>query len=114
WTWDASPKAAVLGPSLMAVFILLIACFNLTNTSISVASRRLKEIGIRKVMGGLRSQLIIQFIGETVVICFVALLIGLVLGEVLLSAWNNLWTDMKLTSHYADNAGFLIFIVAVL
>jgi len=113
-TKSSSPPAAVIAPTMMAVLILLIACFNMTNTAIAISSRRLKEIGIRKVMGGMRSHLITQFIGETMFICFLALLIGLLLGEVLLGAWNALWEEMKLSSHYLDNPGFLIFLVVVL
>jgi len=110
----SSPTAAVISPIVMAVLILLIACFNMTNTAIAISSRRLKEIGIRKVMGSVRSQLIVQFIGETLFVCFVALIVGLFLGEVLLLSWNALWTDMKLTSHYLDNPSFIIFLVAIL
>ncbi|MCD9014289.1 ABC transporter permease [Parachryseolinea silvisoli] len=111
---NSNSPAAVVTPSIMAVLILLIACFNMTNTSIAISSRRLKEIGIRKVMGSMRAQLILQFIGETLFICFLALIIGMLLGEVLLSAWNSLWVEMKLTSHYLDAPGFLIFMIGVL
>jgi putative ABC transport system permease protein len=114
WTWNAPPIAAVPGSAMMGILILLIACFNLTNTAISISSGRLKEIGIRKVMGGLRSQLIIQFIGETIFICFFALLIGLFLGEVLIAGWNELWEYMKLSSHYLDNLNFLFFLIVIL
>lgn len=113
-THSASPTAAVVAPVMMAVLVLLIACFNMTNTAIAISSRRLKEIGIRKVMGSMRAQIIAQFIGETAFICLVALLLGLVLGEVLLGAWNALWEEMKLTSHYTDNFQFLGFLVGVL
>ncbi|MBL7857005.1 MAG: ABC transporter permease [Cyclobacteriaceae bacterium] len=113
-TRESSPKAAVVAPTIMAVLVLLIACFNMTNTAIAISSRRLKEIGIRKVMGSLRSQLIVQFIGETAFVCFFALLIGLVLGEVLLGAWNLLWQNMKLESHYVDNPFFLLFLIGML
>jgi putative ABC transport system permease protein len=110
----SSPTAAVIAPILMAVLVLLIACFNMTNTAIAISSRRLKEIGIRKVMGSVRSQLIMQFMGETFFICALALVIGLFLGEVLLGSWNALWDDMKLYSHYMDNPGFLIFLIGTL
>ena len=113
-TREANPAEAVISPAIMAVMVLLIACFNMTNTAIAISSRRLKEIGIRKVMGGMRSQLIIQFLGETAFICAIALLFGLFLGEVLLSGWNALWINMKLTSHYLDNPSFLLFIIGVL
>jgi putative ABC transport system permease protein len=113
-TRSSNPPAAVVAPVVMALLVLLIACFNMTNTAIAISSRRLKEIGIRKVMGSMRVQVIAQFLGETTFICFLALLIGLLLGEVLLGAWNALWENMKLTSHYLDNPGFLFFMIAVL
>lgn len=117
-TWSqtrrANPTAAVISPMIMAVLVLLIACFNMTNTAIAISSRRLKEIGLRKVMGSMRSQLVAQFLGETAFICAIALLLGLFLGEVLLGGWNALWENMKLTSHYLDNPGFLWFVIGVL
>ncbi len=114
WTRSSSPPAAVISPIIMAALVLLIACFNMTNTSIAISSRRLKEIGIRKVMGSMRGQLIAQFIGETMFICFMALLVGLFFGEILMSAWNALWENMKLESHYFDRPAFIIFLVSVL
>jgi ABC-type antimicrobial peptide transport system permease subunit len=113
-THTANPRAAVISPMIMAVLILLIACFNMTNTAIAISSRRLKEIGIRKVMGSMRGQLILQFLAETTFICAIALLLGLFLGEVLLGAWNALWENMKLTSHYVGNPTFLFFMIGIL
>jgi ABC-type lipoprotein release transport system permease subunit len=113
-TRPANPRAAVIAPMIMAVLILLIACFNMTNTAIAISSRRLKEIGIRKVMGSMRGQLIAQFLGETTFVCTIALVLGLFLGEILLRAWNALWENMKLTSHYLDNPAFLLFIIGTL
>jgi putative ABC transport system permease protein len=65
-------------------------------------------------MGSLRSQLIMQFMGETFFICTIALMLGLFLGEVLLGSWNALWEHMKLYSHYLDNPGFLMFLIGTL
>jgi len=113
-THHANPQSAVVAPVIMSILVLLIACFNMTNTAIAISSRRLKEIGIRKVMGSRRAQLIAQFIGETVFICFAALILGLLLGEILLGAWNVLWQDMKLTSHYLDNPQFVVFLIGIL
>lgn len=110
WTRGGSPIAAVVGIGVMGIFVLLIACFNLTNTAIAISSRRLKEIGIRKVMGSSRKHLIFQFIGETMIICLLALIIGLVLGEVaLIPAFNALWPDLKLEPDYFGRPNFLIF-----
>jgi len=114
WTWNAPPFSAIIGSAIMGVLILLISCFNLTNTAIAISSRRLKEIGIRKVMGSIRSQLIIQFISETMLICLLGLLVGLFLGEFLVEGWNDMWEYMHLTPHYFDNSKFIFFMVGVL
>jgi ABC-type antimicrobial peptide transport system permease subunit len=115
WTRYASPVSAVVGVGVMSIFILLIACFNLTNTAIAISSRRLKEIGIRKVMGSMRTQLIAQFIGETMLVCFIALLIGMVIADgLLIPAFNALWPYMKLTTDYLGKPDFTIFMVLIL
>lgn len=115
WTRDASPLAAVIGVGLMGLFVLLIAIFNLTNTAIAISSRRLKEIGIRKVMGSMRKDLIFQFIGETTLICFVSLGLGIVIAELLLlPAFNKLWPDFNMVTDYFGRPNFLIFIVLTL
>jgi putative ABC transport system permease protein len=110
WTRDASPIAAVMGIGMMGIFVLLIACFNLTNTAVAISSRRLKEIGIRKVMGSSRAHLIFQFIGETTLICLLALIVGVLLADFLLiPAFNKMWPDIKLISDYFSRPDFLIF-----
>jgi len=115
WTHPAISNASIVGCAAMAIFILLIACFNLTNTAVSVASGRLKEIGIRKVMGGVRAQLILQFLGETMGICFISLILGIVIAELfLIPAFNNLWPYLKLSTNYTGQPGFLIFLTVTL
>ena len=115
WTREGSPIAAVVGIGMMGIFVLLIACFNLTNTAVAISSRRLKEIGIRKVMGSSRKYLIYQFIGETTLICAIALLLGIIIGEYLLiPAFNELWPEIKLTPHYFNKPGFLMFMIGTL
>jgi len=115
WTREASPIAAVVGCAVMAIFVLLIACFNLTNTSIAISSRRLKEIGIRKVMGSMRGQLMFQFIGETMMVCFISLLIGMAIADwLLIPAFNSLWPYMKLTTDYFGKPDFLFVMIGIL
>jgi putative ABC transport system permease protein len=115
WTRDGSPLAAVVGIGVMGILILLISCFNLTNTAIAISSRRLKEIGIRKVMGSMRKHLISQYLGETLLVCFLALLTGTALAEwVLIPAFNQLWPELKITTDYVGHPGFVIFLVATL
>jgi putative ABC transport system permease protein len=111
---SGAPDAAVVAPTIMAGLLLLLACFNFTNTSIAISSKRLKEIGIRKVMGGMRKELIIQFLGENLVLCFLGLLAGLLIAEWLVPAYDNMWNWLTLELNYFDNAGFLLFLVGLL
>jgi putative ABC transport system permease protein len=113
-TRGAPPISAVIGSTVMGILILLIACFNMTNTSIAISSRRLKEIGIRKVMGSGRFHLIAQYLGETLFICFLALIVGFVLADFLVQGWNLMWQYFQLTPNYMDNPSFLIFLIGVL
>ncbi|MBL7863949.1 MAG: ABC transporter permease [Cyclobacteriaceae bacterium] len=115
WTRGGSPIAAVVGIGVMGIFVLLISIFNLTNTAVAVSSRRLKEIGIRKVMGSTRKHLIFQFIGETTITCLLALIVGVAIGEwLLIPAFNELWPDLKLEPDYFGRPNFLYFMVGAL
>jgi ABC-type antimicrobial peptide transport system permease subunit len=108
------PDEAVTVPAIMGVMLLLLACFNFTNTSIAISSRRLKEIGIRKVMGGMRKQLVMQFLGENLILCFLGLVAGLLIAEWMVPAYDSLWPWLELHLSYSENAGFLLFLVALL
>ncbi len=76
--------------SIIALFILLIACFNYVNLATARASRRLKEVGLRKVLGAQRRSLIFQFLGESVIVSVMATLLGFGLAWVVLPSFNNL------------------------
>lgn len=106
--------AALLAPPVMAIFILLIACFNFANTSISIFSKRLKEIGLRKTFGGQRRQLVTQFMFETLIICFMALIAGLVFAEFLVPAYSNLWAYMSIELTFTGYAFFWVFLILLL
>lgn len=108
------PIAAAIAPVVMSVLILLIAVFNFTNTSIAMASRRLKEIGIRKVMGSRKKQLVIQFITENMILCFLAGIFALIIAEFLVPAYNGMWDFLELDLNYLSNIGFLLFMFGLL
>jgi putative ABC transport system permease protein len=76
--------------SALAVFILVLACVNFTNLSTAIASRRGKEVGIRKVMGSLKSQLASQFLVEAVLLTFFALLVAIGVALAILPFFNQL------------------------
>jgi len=75
---------------IIAVFILLIACINFMNLSTARSEKRAKEVGIRKVAGANRSLLIGQFIGESVIISFIAGLLALLLVQLGLPSFDKL------------------------
>jgi len=76
--------------SVIAVFILLIACVNFMNLSTARSANRAKEVGIRKVAGSSRSSLIIQFLTESVLMSFISLVLAIVIAELLLPFFNQL------------------------
>jgi ABC-type antimicrobial peptide transport system permease subunit len=76
--------------SLIAVIILLIACINFMNLATARSEHRAKEVGLRKVVGAGRKQLMIQFFGESVFLAILALLIAIILVELLSPVFNEL------------------------
>jgi len=76
--------------SIIAIFILIVACINFMNLSTARSARRAKEVGLRKVSGALRIQLIGQFLSESLIISFVALSIGILIVFLSLPYVNEL------------------------
>jgi len=74
----------------IALFILAIACINFVNLTVARSLKRAKEIGIRKVMGGQRRQLIIQFLSESFILSFIAFVVAIILVELALPFFNTL------------------------
>jgi putative ABC transport system permease protein len=76
--------------SVLALFILLLACVNFTNLSTARAIKRAREVGIRKVMGSVKKQLIVQFLSESVLFTFFSMLLSYILIFLLLPYFNQL------------------------
>ena len=118
-TWNNSlypglHPAAVLAPLMMALTMLLIAAFNFANTAIASAGKRLMEIGLRKMVGGERRQLMLQFLVENYIICFLALLVGIAGATILVPAYGSMWEYMNLTLSFSQYPSFWIFLVGLL
>ena len=114
WFNQSLPVAAAVAPGIMAILILLIACFNFTNTSIAIANRRIKEIGIRKVMGSSKKQLVAQFLGENILLTFFALVVGLIIAAFLVPAYSAMWPFLEIRLSLTENFNFLGFLVLLL
>jgi len=76
--------------SIIAVFIMLIACINFINLTTARSAERAKEVGIRKVVGAGKMQLSGQFIGESVMLCLIAFVLTVILSALLLPSFNQL------------------------
>ncbi|WP_121355030.1 ABC transporter permease [Flavisolibacter nicotianae] len=86
---------------IIAAFILLIACINFMNLSTARSEKRAREVGIRKVVGARKGALVVQFIGESILLSLIAGVIALLLVQVSLPGFNSL-TDKKLSIPYGS------------
>jgi putative ABC transport system permease protein len=98
--------------SIIAVFILLIACINFINLTTARATERAKEVGVRKVIGAARGQLIIQFLSESVVICLAAFLLSILFSYSLLPLFNQLSGKVTNTSIFSHGYLLQFFILS--
>ncbi|MEP7319308.1 MAG: ABC transporter permease [Panacibacter sp.] len=98
----------------IAVFMLLIACINFMNLSTAGASKRSKEVGIRKVLGSLKAELVKQFLFESVIIAAIALMLAMVLIYLALPAFNQL-ADQNLSLNFSEHPflipGLILFVL---
>lgn len=91
FSYQTISKTQIYGLSIIALFLILTACINFVNLSTAQAINRAKEVGVRKVMGGLRKQLIFQFLTETLLITLFAMLIACVLAELAIPQMENIF-----------------------
>lgn len=86
----------IRGLSLIALFILIIACFNFVNLATAKSLQRAKEVGVRKTIGASREQLMLQFIVETVLLALISILVAVVFSVALLP-WLNEFADKQIS-----------------
>lgn len=107
-----------IGFTAVGLFILLSACINFINIQTAQAVTRSKEVGVKKVLGSTRLQLIAQFLVETLILTTISFFLGLWLTELALTGWNDLLTivsmDMQIDSSVFVFGGILILVVSLL
>jgi putative ABC transport system permease protein len=99
--------------TIIAIFILVIACINFMNLATARSERRAKEVGIRKSIGSKKIELISQFLGESIMIAFVAYIIAILLTQLMLPFYNTL-VDKQLFIDYTSSNFWLFSIGIVL
>jgi len=98
--------------SFIAILILIIACLNFMNLSTAQATKRAKEIGLRKVVGAKRKQLIFQFVGEALIMTFIAYFFAMIMIELFMPLFNYI-SGKELQIPYS-NFIFYIYILALI
>jgi len=99
--------------SVVAVFLLLIASINYMNLATARSAKRAKEVGLRKVVGAYRSQIIGQFIGESLLITLLAVVLALALAQILIPTFNSL-TDKQFDSNFFLQKEVILALCAII
>ncbi|PSL07704.1 ABC transporter permease [Cecembia rubra] len=99
--------------SIIGIFVLLIACINFMNLSTAKSQKRSKEVGVRKVVGAEKKELIFQFLTESILISFVAGALALILVELTLPIFNNL-TGKAMLVPYFDWLFWIQYLIVLL
>jgi putative ABC transport system permease protein len=96
----------------VAIFVLVAAGFNFANLTTALSMKRIREIGVRKVLGATRGQLRLQFLLDTILLSFIALLIGVLVASVILPSFNQFVGRATVTSlsEYLKYVGLLALI----
>lgn len=97
---------------IVAIGIILIAAINFTNLATAQSMLRAKEVGVRKVMGAAKSGLVFQFLSESMLMAFIALVLGGLLAELLMPLFSNL-VDMPLAIDYLAHPEYIVAVVVL-
>ncbi|MGZ3836637.1 MAG: ABC transporter permease, partial [Mucilaginibacter sp.] len=113
FTFHPFSKQLISALSLIGLFLLIIACVNFINLATAQAVNRSKEVGIRKVLGSKRNQLVFQFISETLIITLFAVTLAVGLAEIVLPSLNKL-LEIKLNANFLADPVIPLFLVGVI
>lgn len=111
YSYNTFSKTGMISMSLVAVFLIITACVNFINLKTALTLRRTREIGIRKVMGSSKGQLIFQFFGETFITVLIATILSLGLSELLLLDLNEM---LGASLHISLEVTFVLFLLLLM
>ena len=106
--------AGVYAPLILAILILFSACLNFANTTVAQSRRRLKEIGVRKVMGSSMRQIMIQQLVECALIVIPAIGLAMLIDLVWFSTYNTMMIFMDIHAHYASDSVLQLTLLGLL
>jgi putative ABC transport system permease protein len=105
-------KDLITALNLIGLFLVIVACVNFVNLSTAQAINRGREVGVRKVLGGNRKQLLLQFLGETGLTCFISLVLAIALAGATLPFLNGL-LETQLSFNFFTNPAILLFLAVI-
>ncbi|MEP6846430.1 MAG: ABC transporter permease [Panacibacter sp.] len=112
--YERPDDSAAYGPFVLAFLIFLSACLNFSNTTVARANKRLKEIGMRKVMGSTHAQLMWQLLMECSIIVFASILLSVLFNTWWLPAFNQMFQGVDAQANYLHDNNLLLFIGCML
>lgn len=112
YNYKAVGKDYLMALGIVSIFLIVTACINFINLTTAEAIRRSKEVGIRKTLGGSHTQLVFQFLGETALITFGAMVLSFMVVQGTLGLVNT-FLDLSLTFDLTENHLLLAFLVAI-
>jgi len=110
----AVTKKEVYGLAIIGLFLMVTACINFINLATAQSVNRSKEVGVRKVMGAMRKQLVWQFLAETTTIVVISMLLACIFSELLLPSLSNLFKGQVALSLFAGPGIFIFLFLLVL
>jgi len=96
----------------IALIILLVACINYVNISVAKSIKRTKEVGIRKVVGASKADLVKQFLGESIMFTVMAVIVSVFIVQMILPIFNSI-TNYKLEINFLKNWIFVLYLVII-
>ena len=98
--------------SIIAIFILLIASINYMNLATARSAKRSLEVGMRKVLGAKKMNLVFQFLGEAIIMTFLSLILSLALADILMPAFNTI-AGKEINIVWMNNLWIILFILVI-
>ena len=108
------PRTLIWGMSLVGLLIILTACVNFINLSTALATQRAKEVGVRKVLGSTRGQLVTQFLAEAALMTLLATVLALVLTELSLTQLNKMSQYASVSLEFSTTVVFFLIGLVIL
>jgi putative ABC transport system permease protein len=113
YTYNVTPRSTLVALSVIAVFLILTACINFINLTTAEAIKRSKEVGIRKSLGSSRSQLVLQFLGETSLVTLIAVLLSLAAAQISIGFLNP-FLEQTLSLNLGSDAILWTFLIGII